>query len=476
MASLTMEQLKKIQQQASAKWISNKDLSKFIKDKWFNIISWWQWGSNPMWAKAPSGIWKWIDANIPNQPSTAKPPVTTTSQKPDPTKATLPSGIGKWIDTPLSTGWTEQSKFPSSISQQQYQSFVDRMKAVGKTEQDAKKTLESQWISVDSLWAGIIDWSNIASEEEANAAITGILDAKENQLQGDLKSQQDAINYITSESNVITNILQQWFEQQRQQLEELKNMTKGSQDNIAQIAEQRLQLAEQWASEVENKLEELRQRALWVFDEKVAQARAVRAQQLAEEWILTNEQAAQAAQYSLSDYTRDVRLQRAEIEQQMATEMVNAVKEKNALIDSIMQQQAVDENTKQQQVAQITNLYNNLLQNQAASLSELRARTSNQVLNMFTPTIDREAAVAQWDLTAELSEQERQRANTDPAFRTQYILDKTNESVDANLAPYILEYINDMKALWIFMQWDVTDVWSKLVSQARKQALVDQKA
>lgn len=478
MATITMEQLKKLQQQAAQKWISNQQLAETIKQQWLTIETWTSPKSSWLGAKQP------IDANLPPM---AKPPQSTqqqtqkkptTVQSPTTTKPELSSWKPVWlgIDAPIWwASWVSTSKFPKSISQQQYNQFVKNMQNVGKTEADAKAVLEWQWISVDSLWSWIMDFSNM-DEKTLASSISSLLDAKENQLTSSLKSEQDAINFITGESNALTNILQQGFEQQRQQLEELKKITGESQANIANIAEQRLLQAKQGAEEVNESLEELRQKSLSLFDENVAQARATRARQLEAEGILTTEQANQAAAYSLSDYVRDVRQQKAEIEQQITQEMTNAIKEKNTLIDSIMQQQAVDENTKQQQAVQITNLYNNLLNNQANALAEVRSKTSDKVLSMFTPTIWREQQIEEWNIQATISEQDRQRANSSSLFRTNYILEQVNSNIDANLAPYIVEYINDLKAMWQFMQWDVTDLMTKLVSQARKQLLADWKA
>ena len=172
-------------------------------------------------------------------------------------------------------------------------------------------------------------------------------------MQSDIQSEQDAIDFITSESKVLADINNSFAEQIKQQIDELKALTSEANKNIADTSEKRIQLAKDTFQTVRDELDELSQLGKSVFDQNVAKARQARARELAEAGILTDEQAAQAAQYSLSDYVRDAELRKTEIEQDIQQEIINAVKERDALIDQVYQQQNIDENTKQQQAAQI---------------------------------------------------------------------------------------------------------------------------
>lgn len=116
-------------------------------------------------------------------------------------------------------------------------------------------------------------------------------------------------------------------------------MTDQSNQNIAQIAEKRLELARDSAEDIKGELDILRDKAMSVFDENVAASKRERARQLAEAGVLTDAQASQAAQYSLADYTADARLKRAELEQQIQEQAINTIKERDGLIDQIYQQQ-----------------------------------------------------------------------------------------------------------------------------------------
>lgn len=82
----------------------------------------------------------------------------------------------------------------------------------------------------------------------------------------------------------------------------------------------------------------------------------------------------------------------------------------------------------------------------------MRGRYGDQVLELFQPSIEREEQILTPEIQAQISDQEIQQANRSPAARTNFLLRKTNELVDANLSPYLLEYINALQTAGNFME------------------------
>lgn len=146
----------------------------------------------------------------------------------------------------------------------------------------------------------------------------------------------------------------------------------------------------------------------------------------------------------MQDYVAEANIKKAEIEQSISEQMTNAIKEKNALIDQIYQQQGIDENTKQQQAAQITSMYDTLLTAQGNTLAEVKAKYGDKVLGMFANQIGRDQEVNAPSLMDKVTEAQRTAANTNATSRFNTIKTVVQD-IDANILPFIMHDIAVMQ-------------------------------
>lgn len=326
---------------------------------------------------------------------------------------------------------------------------------------DAKKTIK-KFTELNPSDTNFSNDLNAAVDENANA------------LTSDIQSEQDAMNYIKSENKEVNNIINSFYNNAKTAIDNLSKYTDTTSKNMANVIQNRLSAAETGFQDVTAQLEDLRNKANGVFDQNVARQRQIRAQQLADAWIITQEQAGQAAAYSLQDYVAEANLKKAEIEQSISEQMTNAIKEKNALIDQIYQQQGIDENTKQQQAAQITSMYNTLLTAQGNTLAEVKAKYGDKVLGMFANQIGRDQEVNAPSLMDKVTEAQRTAANTNATSRFNTIKTVVQD-IDANILPFIMDDIAVMQQSGWFMQGDVLDVIAKLIAKWKKELLAANK-
>lgn len=312
------------------------------------------------------------------------------------------------------------------------------------------------------------------SDTNFSTDLNAAVDENANALTSDIQSEQDAMNYLKAENKEVNNIINSFYNNAKTAIDNFSKYTDTTSKNMANVIKNRFAAAESWFQDVTAQLEDLRNKANGVFDQNVARQRQIRAQQLADAGIITQEQAGQAAAYSLQDYVAEANLKKAEIEQSISEQMTNAIKEKNALIDQIYQQQGIDENTKQQQAAQITSMYDTLLTAQWNTLADVKAKYGDKVLWMFGNQIARDQEVNAPSLMDKVTEAQRTAANTNATSRFNTIKSVVQD-IDANILPFIMDDIAVMQQSGWFMQGDVLDVIAKLIAKWKKELLAANK-
>lgn len=431
----------------------------------------------------------WYDSSFVSNINTGAPSASNQPIAPKvPTGALTVDGVNK----------TDDSTRISSRVDMLKKMFDNRSSVFG--EEWAKKIVEAaaKRLGIDPTqvfgWGDVKEWANEAADygavdakktikkfTELNPSDTNFstdlnaaVDENANALTSDIQSEQDAMNYIKSENKETNNIINSFYNNAKTAIDNLSKYTDTTSKNMANVIQNRFKAAESGFQDVTAQLEDLRNKANGVFDQKVAQQRQIRAQQLADAWIITQEQAWQAAAYSLQDYVAEANIKKAEIEQSISEQMTNAIKEKNALIDQIYQQQGIDENTKQQQAAQITSMYDTLLTAQGNTLAEVKAKYGDKVLGMFANQIGRDQEVNAPSLMDKVTEAQRTAANTNATSRFNTIKTVVQD-IDANILPFIMDDIAVMQQSGWFMQGDVLDVIAKLIAKWKKELLAANK-
>jgi hypothetical protein len=182
---------------------------------------------------------------------------------------------------------------------------------------------------------------------------------------------------------------------------------------------------------------------------------------------LSNEQVAQAAQADIADYRRTAEFEKADMEKTILEQQISAEKEKLAAIDLIQRDVATSAQQKQQNIQAVEQWYGNMVDN----IQTKKAQTNNQynaLINQYSNLAAQQDLSQQNLLTTDKTEyavveQQKQRANQDPAARRDYIL---NGVADANILKYVDNVIALMKKNGTFMTKDVDSLKTDILAAA----------
>lgn len=232
-----------------------------------------------------------------------------------------------------------------------------------------------------------------------------------------------------------------------------------------------------WDLQEKSKLLEDNERMRWARQ---------RAAELAAQWYLTSEQVAQVANYSLSDYNKELEANALEAAKAIAELRVNIAQKKQDYINAIRTQQFANENDRQTQINYISEKFDKILnwiQEKENNIKQFYGSLYNSNLAMNAQNeLGYESIIKQNQAQNIANDQNQQRAFTDTEYRRQYIL---NNITDANLHAYANQAIN-----YLISQWNFIKPWlsnnenktllanqiSKITDAARQLQLQDTKS
>ena len=210
-----------------------------------------------------------------------------------------------------------------------------------------------------------------------------------------------------------------------------------------------------------------------------------RAAQLAAQWYLTSEQVAQVANYSLTDYNKELEANALEAAKAVAELRLNIAQKANDALAAIRSQQFSNENDRMNQI--------NFVNEWRTKMEDAINSKMSQVDQFYNGLINSNLAMnAQNELGYEsiinqnraqniADDQNQMRAFTDPVYRRQYILDHIT---DANLHGYAAQAIQYLMNNWNFIfPWKsnadnkriLTEQINKVTDAARQLQLENQK-
>lgn len=237
------------------------------------------------------------------------------------------------------------------------------------------------------------------------------------------------------------------FQKEYDALNQLENTNNEVVKNQSKIIKDRIANANETYNNINTAIGELQTKALQVFDQGAARQAYAIARQMADQWYINNAQLSQVANFAVADYRRNADLQRSTLEQEIQQKYIDAMKEKQSILDSIYQDASINENTKQQYAAQVNSIYNGITDNMTSAYNNIENQYNQTIQANLSPYISVEAgaqrAITQDKVQKDLEKINYQYAFSGPMERTQFILNYVNQNVDKNLAPYVMEQIRN---------------------------------
>lgn len=256
-----------------------------------------------------------------------------------------------------------------------------------------------------------------------------------------------SLDFAKQQRNEDMSFTQRQFAKEYNQLNDLRNTTDEVIKNQADIIQNRLDNAEQTYSNINTAISELKTKATEVFNQWASRQAYALARQMADQWYITNDQLASVANFAVSDYRRNADLQRAELEQEIQQKYIDAIREKQGIIDSIFQDQSLNENAKQQYAAQINSIYNSITDNLTTAYNNIQSQYQQTVQSILSPYVSTEAwaqaLYTQDKVQKDLDKINYQYAFAGPLERTNFIMNYINSNVDKNLAPYVMQAVRE---------------------------------
>ena len=329
----------------------------------------------------------------------------------------------------------------------------------------------NKWVSTKDL---SVDWNAIKTTWELDVweptLPTTDVDNSFTQYQSDVNTQirDNTLNELDKTRAQQESVIK-WLEMSNNEITREK----------AAIRANRFANADQTFAQINERMAKLEEAAKNVFDQGAARAAIAQAKQMAEQWFITNEQVSAVANFAVADYRRAADLQRAELEQEIQTQYMDILKEKQNIIDWIMADQSMDLSTKQQYASQIAWMYNDLSNNMMNAYTGIQNQFGQSQWAITSPYIWVEAW-AQQAITGKEIENQIQDMDVNRALRwwalekTNFILDFVNNKVNSNLSPYIMEILRSKYNDPAFNSWTMSkeqfqNLLADIVSQANKK-------
>lgn len=238
--------------------------------------------------------------------------------------------------------------------------------------------------------------------------------------------------------------------------------------------------------EMEDALDDLKEKTQLVQDNDRMRWARQRAAQLAAQWYLTSEQVAQVANYSIADYNKELADAAAEAAQKLSQMRAEIVDKKEQYIQAIRQTQYNNENDRQAQLNYANNVFNTMLQwceNTAWAYDQYftTQRQNNLGMNIQNE-LWYDSIIRQDEAQKVVDDRNLLNALTNSVDRKKYILSQVQ---DINLHPYVEKIINHLQSQWKFlirnwsteqMKTNLAEQISGIVAAARQAQLEDQKA
>ena len=247
----------------------------------------------------------------------------------------------------------------------------------------------------------------------------------------------------------LDKLKEEWFEEWENNRDDADDIYYQKQ----QLVNQMFNDIDTFDNDINNAIDDLKQKSELLQDNERMRWARQRAAELAAQWYLTSEQVAQVANYSLSDYNKELEANALEAAKALAELRVNIAQKKQDYLNAIRTQQFANENDRQTQLNYASERFDKMLQyleNKNTELSQFYGNIYNNNLAMNAQNeLWYESIIKQNQAQNIANDYNQQKAFTDTEYRRQYIL---NNITDANLHAYANQAINYLISKWNFIK------------------------
>lgn len=301
-----------------------------------------------------------------------------------------------------------------------------------------------------------------------NEAYSALL-AEDRGLTSDIDSVNEMMDYYDSRREEYNTIINDVRNDAERVINEMREQNVQFIGEYEQIHQQRVDNLEDTYTQVFDKLGDLERQANDLFDMRVIEATRQRANNLANQGILTSAQASAAAWFILRDYTAQANLARWEMLLQIGQEYTNAIKERWDAMDALAADQNMTVQQKQMMATQLNDMYMRTIEWYQNAAIEANTKIDAAIANAYAKQIELDLAsilpVLEQQINTQLTQTERDLANTNPDDRMWYLFAQIN-SISPTLTPYATEVVRRMLADGSFMGMDLPQLIAQVTSEA----------
>lgn len=281
-----------------------------------------------------------------------------------------------------------------------------------------------------------------------------IIDTKVDPIwETDLTTDIDSINsYIEDQERrreEYNSMKDSIIEEQRQLANDFASTIKEAWLVMDNTTEERMSEMDDSYTKIFDTIEELNAQAEQLFDKSVIEATKVRASQLAEQGILTSEQAAASAWFIMRNYTAIAELKRGEMVLENQARMANALKDRQAAQDAILKDKSLNEQTKVALAEKANTMYNNIINNYQKMTMDINNAVDATIDNAYAKQIEVELAsylpMVEQEVNQKLDAEQKKILNSDPQKRVEFIINQIS-ALSPDLLPWTAEILKQMQS------------------------------
>jgi len=147
----------------------------------------------------------------------------------------------------------------------------------------------------------------------------------------------------------------------------------------------RVNLAQDTFGQIDGRIKEMENLSRQAFDQGTANMIRAKVMDMAKQGIIGNDQMDVVANIELSKINNEAQLKKIELERDLQAQYSDLLKEKQSVLDGIMQDQSMNENEKMNYATQITAAYNAVSNNYINTMSNISNTYSQGTQNILSP-------------------------------------------------------------------------------------------
>lgn len=263
----------------------------------------------------------------------------------------------------------------------------------------------------------------------------------------------DANKFNKEENEEVNERIEDFMERTEKEIEYLKEQGDDVYNKKLDILKAQFWDIDKFWKEIDAAIDDLKKKSELVQDNERMRWAKQRAAELAAQGYLTSEQVSQVANYSIAEYTKELRDAAAQADKAIAELRVSIAQKKQEAIADIRKNQMLTENDRIAQENYISEKYDKFMQFATNKWTEGKQFYDSNINANLGANIQNKlgikSIVQQNDAKNIVDDRNKIRAYTDSVYRQEYILSKIP---DVNLHPYALKAIKYLISQDKFLQ------------------------